>query len=130
MALPDVTLALPEVTLTLLDVTLALPDVTFAQTDVVLKQLDQPNITLAHCVTCKMVGKPNVTLAQSTHLTRCNIQGCCAGTGKFQYYVNSVYFCQFQYFLMPFHVLKSVQHTKFCRHNSFHLKFCKIRILG
>ena len=66
MALPDVTLALPEVTLTLLDVTLALPDVTFAQTDVVLKQLDQPNITLAHCVTCKMVCKPNVTLTVVT----------------------------------------------------------------
>ena len=29
-------------------------------------------------------------------------QGCCAGNGKFQYYVNSVYFCQFQYFLRLF----------------------------
>ena len=127
MALPDVTLALPDVTLTLLDVTLALPDVTFAQTDVVLKQLDQPNITLAHCVTCKMVCKPNVTLAQSTHLTRCNIQGCCAGTGKFQYYVNSVYFCQFQYISMPFHVPKSVQHNKFNRLKLLHHKFCEIQ---
>jgi len=35
-------------------------------------------------------------------------QGCCAETGKFQYDVNSVYFCQFQYFFMPFDALKSV----------------------
>ena len=43
------------------------------ETQEMWKMLDQPNITLAHCVTCKMVGKPNVTLAQSTHHTRCNI---------------------------------------------------------
>ena len=34
--------------------------------------------------------------------SRKTMQGCCAGNGKFQYYVNSVYFCQFQYFLRLF----------------------------
>ena len=36
------------------------------------------------------------------------VQGCCAETVKFQYDVNSVYFCQFQYIFMCFDVLKSV----------------------
>ena len=42
-------------------------------------------------------------------------QGCCAGTVKFQYHVNSVYLWQFQYISMPFHVPKSVQRNKFNR---------------